>query len=97
MHAELVAEGYGDIALIGVNQIGYEIGNDTVTEGRVIPWLQDESDVNVWALWTVNYRDVIVVDPSLKAVDVVNLSDFGLQERANFDALKDQLISLEGG
>ena len=53
--------------------------------------------MNVWALWTVAYRDAIVVAPDLRAIDVHNLSDEGLQDEANYQALEEQLIALETG
>ena len=54
-----------DVQIIGVNQVGHESQNATMVEGRDLPWLQETADLNVWNLWDVTYRDVILLDLSL--------------------------------
>ena len=80
MQAEL-PEG---ISILGVNEAGYESGNDTITEGRSLPWLQDTAEVDAWAQWSVNYRDVIIRDEQGIVFDVYNLTGNGLDEPANY-------------
>ena len=75
--------------------MGHESGNDSITDGRDIPWLQDTPDQDVWGTWGIAYRDVILVDPSLAAVDVVNLTETDLMDSANYQDLKQRLIDLE--
>lgn len=79
--------------MVGVNAIGYEGGNlgeGSVTDGRIAPWVQDVDDdpdgdqISVWANWKIAYRDILIVDGERHAVHVRNLSNLGLQNEANF-------------
>ena len=49
-----------DIQILGVNRIGDEGDNGTITQGRQIPWLQDTMAEGVWDSWAVTWRDVVV-------------------------------------
>lgn len=76
------------IAILGVNGAGSESGNASMTAGRTLPWLQDTTAANVWALWAVTYRDVVVLDADNFPVAVYNLTVHDLGVPANFAALK---------
>jgi hypothetical protein len=81
------------ISIIGLNEAGYESGNDAMTNGRALPWLQDLESTNVWGAWNVTYRDVILVDEENYVFDTFNLSENDLSEEAVYTDLKDKLMA----
>ncbi len=100
LQQELDANPIGvDIQIIGINERGHEVGNDVVTDGRDLPWLQDvDADENgvsdVWYdRWDIVYRDVMVVDADNVHVASYNLTTFDLADQQNYDDLKALLIS----
>lgn len=93
MQKELDAAGTKlSIQILGVNGIGAEPGNASVTQGRTIPWLQDVEAQQVWKSWNVAYRDVIVLDAKNHKVTTYNLTTYDLAQPANQAALKKILI-----
>lgn len=94
MQGELDAAGYaGEIQILGVNGAGYESGNTGFTTDRALPWLQDTAEANVWVSWNVTYRDVWVLDGENEPVAVYNVTEHDLADAANYQALRDILIS----
>ena len=93
MQEELFEQGY-DIYILGINQSGFEISNEQVTEGRDIPWLQDQESVLMWDKWSVQYRDVIIFDETLTMRDVINLSHFDLRDESNYASMINTLTTL---
>jgi hypothetical protein len=81
------AEAPGSTVLLAVNGIGFESGNDGFVMGKSLPLLQDVPTVDLWARWSVTYRDVIVVDASGRKRGVLNLTDNDLTQPANQQAL----------
>ncbi len=86
-----------DIQILGVNGAGYESGNESITSGRDIPWLQDVDDdddgeSDVWISWDVAYRDVVIADAENVKVQVFNLTTYNLQIPENYDALLQMLV-----
>lgn len=81
------------IVLLGVNQIGLESGNEGITSGRVLPWLQPGDDQDVWTLWQVEYRDVVILGPGNEHLGSYNLTVHDLADPANYAELKDQLLA----
>ena len=79
-------------AIVGLNEAGFESGNDTITEGRDLPWLQDTAETDVWAAWAIEYRDVVVLDEDNRLLTVVNLTEEDLAEDDAYDALKAWLV-----
>ncbi len=77
--------------MLGINGVGYESGNATITEGRDLPWLQDTPETEVWALWSIAYRDVVVLDEEGVVVAVYNLTNHDLADSDNYDALRSLL------
>ena len=67
-----------NVAILGVNEHGHESGNESMCDGRDLPWLQDTEGTEVWSEWAVTYRDVIVLDPDRGVVDVYNLTEHDL-------------------
>lgn len=87
-----------DIKLIGVNEFRQEHGNQVITNGRDLPWLQDvDSDQNqvsdVWYdLWKIKYRDVTIIDGQNVMVDSYNLTQNDLEDSENYATLKGMLL-----
>jgi len=77
-----------DATILGVNDIGFESGNEDITDGRDLPWLQATTDEDVWQDWGVTYRDVWVLDAENVPVGVFNVTGNSLADAANYDALK---------
>ena len=92
MQAELEAD--YPIQILGVNQAGYEVGNEMITMERSLPWLQDVEDVNAWGLWAVNYRDVYILDQTHTLKAIYNLTEHDLNDENTYEELKDLLIDL---
>ncbi len=77
-----------------MNGAGLEAGNDLMVDGRDLPWLQDQSSVDVWSLWSVEYRDVVILDGEGVRTYVVNLSEYGLDDARRLTAFEELLRSL---
>lgn len=62
-------------------------------DGRDIPWLQGEDGLlsEIWALWNVTYRDVIILDAANREFAVFNLTQNDLANVDRRDALKSLL------
>ena len=69
-----------DVTFHGINEVGYERSNDSITEGRDLAWLQDVEDVNAWELWSVQYRDVFVLDRDGAVEGIISLTAYDLGE-----------------
>jgi len=93
MQRELDEDGYSDrIRILGINSIGSESGNDYITLGRNIPWLQDVPLEHVWDSWRVNYRDVVILNTRGETSDVFNLTAHDLTLPENYETLKTILL-----
>ena len=93
MQEELFEQGY-DIYILGINESGFEVSNEQVTEDRDLPWLQDQESILMWNEWGVQYRDVLIFDESLTIRDVINLSQFDLREESNYASMLNTLTTL---
>ena len=80
------------IRLLGVNGAGHESGVASMIEGRTIPLLQDTVEADVWGLWAVTYRDVIILDRENVPVGVYNLTTHDLANMGDYEALKGMLL-----
>jgi hypothetical protein len=80
------------VQLVGVNDVGYEAGNLSITSNRKLPWLQATAMVDVWEQWKPTFRDVVVLDGEGRVVAIFNLSANDLSNPANYQALKALLI-----
>jgi hypothetical protein len=65
-------------------------------QGRALPWLQDTKQANVWAAWSVNWRDVVILDDQNNVVAVYNLSSHDLSMSANYAELRTMLLNAAG-
>ena len=81
-----------EIAILGVNQAGYDAGNDSICDGRDLPWLQETTSDSVWTDWGATYRDVIILDEDNVQIGVYNLTTHNLSVQADYDALKRLLL-----
>ena len=81
-----------EIELLGVNRIGSETGNASITSGRTLPWLQDTQQQDVWVDWQVTYRDVVILDEENRRIGVFNLTEHDLADTAQYAALKTMLL-----
>jgi hypothetical protein len=80
------------IQILGVNAAGQESANALMSEGRVLPLLQDRSDVDAWGLWRVEYRDVVILDTQNRPVAVYNLTLHDLADTSDYAELKALLL-----
>ena len=74
----------------------YASANALAASGRDIPWLQDSVEQDVWDVWDVGYRDVIIVDADGVYYATYNLSANNLANASNFNALKELLLTAAG-
>jgi hypothetical protein len=93
MQAEILAANPNSrIRIRAVNDAGHESGvAGAAGADRTIPILQDTVAVGAWALWGVQYRDVVVLDGDGNAVGVYNLTDHNLAFTPDYDDLLDAL------
>ena len=81
-----------------MNERGLDIGNESVTENRDLPWLQDvdgdgDGRSDVWLnSWDVEYRDVVIVDRDSTVIEAYNLTRHDLADPDNFESLKQKFI-----
>ena len=80
------------VHIFGVNETGQESGNGDMCFGRVLPWLQDTADQNVWGRWAVRWRDVVVLDVENSVRQVYNLTTYDLSKPENYATLKTILL-----
>ncbi len=95
MQAELASEGHDEINILGINGIGLESGNEEMCNGRTLPWLQDVPEEDVWSVWPIEYRDVLVLDGENRPVATYNLTEHSLGDADSFATLKALLIDAE--
>ncbi len=74
-----------------MNASGFEATNAGFVQGQTLPLLQDTTAANVWGLWAVTYRDVVILDAQNRKVGVYNLTEHDLSVEANRNALKQLL------
>lgn len=82
-----------DIQILGVNAWDHSSGNDSITDGRDLPWLQDVPEEDVWTSWNPVLRDVVIVDAGNVKLGVFNLGTYNLLIPENYNALRDLLIA----
>lgn len=75
------------VQIIGINGIDLESGNEMMTSGRDLPWLQDTIEVDAWNLWQVEYRDVYILDQEGQLRFIYNLTEHNLANSTNYQEL----------
>ena len=96
MQADLDAEFPGVVQILGVNDVGFEGGNATITDGRDLPWLQNTADADLWNAWNVTYRDVWVLDGDNIPVGIFNVTGNNLSDAANYETLRALFVEAMG-
>jgi hypothetical protein len=91
----LAANPASKVRIVGVNQDGQQAANDLATLNRTLPWLQDVAGA-AWDGWSVEWRDVVLLDSRNRKREVVNLTDHDLNDPAEYAALKALLLSVAG-
>lgn len=81
------------IQILGINNSGSSSGNDLITEGRDLPWLQDTMSDNVWGSWAVTWRDLVIVNSCNEVVSVINLTSNNLGITSNYNSVKNALLA----
>ena len=93
MQAEIDALGLDTgVAILGVNAVGAEGGNEAMCLGRQLPWLQDVAETDVWIAWGVTYRDVVILDRDNHFLRAYNLTTHNLGDPAAYADLKQILV-----
>jgi hypothetical protein len=70
-----------------------ESGNERIIAGRTLPWLQPAPAQDVWILWHVEYRDVVILGPDNERLGAFNLTSNNLANPANYATLRDRLLA----
>lgn len=81
------------VRILGVNGVGLESGNEGMTTGQALPWLQPSEDEDVWTLWQVGYRDVFIVGSGNEHRSTFNLTINDLADPENYATLMTQLLT----
>lgn len=84
------------VQILGVNAAGAEEGNPYIEDGMFLPWLQDTYEDDVWGLWQVSFRDVIILDGQNRLFAVYNLTDNNLLDPASYQELYSLLVAAAG-
>ena len=82
--------------IVGINESGFELANETFTTDRDLPWLQDTEQTQLWDVWAVSYRDLYLVDGDGVLRDIYNLSSNDLRGEAATAELLSLIGELEG-
>ena len=77
-----------------MNEFGFEVGNEYITEDRQLPWLQDTEEVNAWDTWSITYRDVHLLDSEHNLRYIFNLTDYNLQEAEHYEHFQQAILGL---
>jgi hypothetical protein len=83
------------VALLGVNAVGYESYNDEFTAELTIPWLQDSMSELAWEAWGAEWRDVFILDPQGRLYALVDLNAMDLGWEPDYEAF--EALLLEAG
>lgn len=53
---------------------------------------EGDGDSDVWSLWNVEWRDVVIVDGNNAKVGTYNLTTYNLAEPGNYASLREMLV-----
>lgn len=79
---------------LAVNGQGHAEAVDLLSEEGTLPVLQDEKDADVWGLWQISYRDVVVANADLQPIARINLTEHDLGDAEVYDALRDLVLDV---
>jgi hypothetical protein len=81
------------VQILGVNRIGQEAANGTITANRTLPWLQETEAEPCWTSWQATWRDVDILDPQNRRMAIYNLTEHDLSVPSNYDTLKAMILA----
>ena len=90
----LIIDPFGVYHIVEINGINNVDGNEEITEGQTLPWLQDTETTDLWTLWSVAYRDIIILDGENKRTYIYNLTTYDLGKKANKATFKALLLEV---
>ena len=76
-----------------MNGIAYSSGNDSITFGRTLSWLQDTENESVWKRWQVVFRDLRILNSRNELYAVFNLTQHDLALETNRTTLKQYFLA----
>lgn len=96
------------VQIMAINEHGADSANNVATALNDLPFLQDvdqnnDGESDVWSDWwtgegpydpSISWRDVHVVDADGERQDIYNLTSHDLGTQANYDALKEMIVSV---
>lgn len=88
---ETTSPGIG-VQILGVNEFNEWTGVAEMTEGRLLPLLQDEPSVRVALLWGAVRRDLLVLDVRNEVIRRYNLDDYDIYDAGNYAELRQFLL-----
>ena len=95
MQQELQASGVSPaVQIIAINAAAFEAGVDDMSDEGDLPLLQDTETIDLWGLWDITYRDVVVVDAALVPIARINLTTHDLATATTYDALKRLILDV---
>ena len=83
-----------DVHILAVNAAEFEAGIEAMSAQGDLPLLQDLTTVDLWGLWEIAYRDVVVVNPDLVPVATINLTAHDLASPDTYQALKNLVLDV---
>ena len=81
-----------EVEILGINGVGFDVLNESICDGRDIPWLQEQEDSLIWQPWEITYRDVVIVGPDNAPIASYNLTENDLGVQAKYDELMDLIL-----
>lgn len=90
---ERLAEAAVPVSLLGINEIGYESGNDTINDGHTLPWLQDVPGEDVFDTWPpARIRELKIVGRDGVVSATFDLNDADPNDTSHADAIVQALL-----
>lgn len=86
-----------NVNILGVNEIGFAHGKNSLNSSHSLPLLQEISQYNIYNSWSITYRDVWVLNEVQEPYAVVNLSTYNLSDPVNYNGLKNLFIGAASG
>ena len=87
-----------NIKILSINMIDKWDEATTPTlmaESGTLPIVQDSADLEIWANWGGQCRDVAILDPQNQLIEFYNLTLNNLSDADNFSELKQKFIDLQ--
>lgn len=82
------------VQILAINGAEFEAGVSAMSDEGDLPLLQDTETIDLWGLWNIAYRDVVVVDAALVPIARINLTTHDLATTTTYDALKTLILDV---